>query len=98
MPSCAKHASSNAGQSTYAWNVSIIIFLPWNFTYLISSLFISIELNEREAYQRLSLLMVSTHSKARSQHAVLFKHCVHMGSFTSRRIVNNEELQEGAYG
>ena len=35
---------------------------------LISTLFISTELNEREGYPRLSLSRVSTHSKARPQH------------------------------
>ena len=32
---------------------------------IISSLFISIELNEREGYERLSLLRVSAHNKVR---------------------------------
>ena len=48
--------------------VSLALKSPDVLSYLISTLFISesTELNEREAYQMLSLSTVSAHSKARS--------------------------------
>ena len=73
-------------------------FTSWH-RFLILTLFISIELNEREGYQRLSLTRVSEHKKARHQHrelrALLFSN--RFSSVTSRRLMNNEDLRRGAY-
>ena len=53
-------------QSRFELSVSLALESPDALSYLISTLFISTELNEREGFQRLSLWTVSVHSKARS--------------------------------
>ena len=97
----------------WSWFLSINSFSTWSFRFWkknshnqntwnfhITSISYSFPLSwsEWEGYQRLpvSLSRVSTHNNARPRHWELQSQWV--GSFTTRRVVNVEELQDRAYG